>query len=435
MAVSSAPVLAFLGITLNPLTLAKDIANAIFSAALALFGQGAASVVGALLGFVKTTSDPVFSGGWWSSSGMAVFERVLAVSGSLLALAFMCSIITALLSADHGLLARAALRLPIAVLEMALLVGRDRGARLGVRRDLGRDRQGGLRHAFDLRLGRARRRDRRDGNRRADRRRARHPRRPRHLGGALVPERPHLPGGAGGSAHLRGERPSVGGRAAPPVRRRGARSDLLEDRRRPRPRDRLGDALRSRALELLRRRDRRASRGTRRVARRVLRALRAAPPAARRRGDHRRRRPRAPTGPGGALGGRRRFVGRRVLVDGSRAHRRRCGLARRRGPGVSRRRARRRRGRRPRHRRAAPPRHVPLRLVPRGPRARKLPDRAHTPRPRRGPRARRARASDASPTSASPGVPRDATQPPRRADDLRSPSSSPSSKRSAQEWQ
>jgi hypothetical protein len=35
----------------------------------------------------------------------------------------MCSIITALLSADHGLLARAALRLPIAVLEMALLVG------------------------------------------------------------------------------------------------------------------------------------------------------------------------------------------------------------------------------------------------------------------------------------------------------------------------
>jgi hypothetical protein len=46
MAVSPAPVLAFLGITLNPLTLAKDIANAIFSAALALFGQGAASVVG-----------------------------------------------------------------------------------------------------------------------------------------------------------------------------------------------------------------------------------------------------------------------------------------------------------------------------------------------------------------------------------------------------
>ena len=119
----SAPVLSILGISLNPLTLAKDVANAIFSAALALFGKGASALVGALLGFVKTTSDPIFSGGWWSSSGMAVFGRVLAVSGSLLALAFMCSVITALLSADHGLLARAALRLPIAVLEMALLVG------------------------------------------------------------------------------------------------------------------------------------------------------------------------------------------------------------------------------------------------------------------------------------------------------------------------
>ena len=117
-----ASVLALLGITLNPLTLAKDIANAFFSAVLALFGKGAAAVVTALLGFVKTTSDPVFSGGWWSSSGMAVFERVLAVSGSLLALAFMVSIISALLSADHSLLARAALRLPVAVLEMALLV-------------------------------------------------------------------------------------------------------------------------------------------------------------------------------------------------------------------------------------------------------------------------------------------------------------------------
>jgi len=106
-----------------PIEQSKDVANAIFSAALALFGKGASALVGALLGFVKTTSDPIFSGGWWSSSGMAVFGRVLAVSGSLLALAFMCSVVTAVLSADHGLLARAALRLPIAVLEMALLVG------------------------------------------------------------------------------------------------------------------------------------------------------------------------------------------------------------------------------------------------------------------------------------------------------------------------
>ena len=113
---------AFLGISLNPLTLAKDIADAFFSALLSLFGTGASSLVTALLGFVKTTSDPVFSGGWWSSSGQAVFERVLAVSASVMALAFMLAIITALLSADHSLLARAALRLPVAVLEMALLV-------------------------------------------------------------------------------------------------------------------------------------------------------------------------------------------------------------------------------------------------------------------------------------------------------------------------
>ena len=433
MAVSSAPVLAFLGITLNPLTLAKDIANAIFSAALALFGQGAASVVGALLGFVKTTSDPVFSGGWWSSSGMAVFERVLAVSGSLLALAFMCSIITALLSADHGLLARAALRLPIAVLEMALLVGvtaalvsastrsrpRSPGGPPGRSRPSSRASSPG---------------DRGDGNRRADRRRPRHPRRARHLGGALVPKRPHLPGGAGGPAHLRGERPPVGGRAAPAVRRGGLAlicskivvalalatgSAMLSG---------LGNSSSFAAAT------RRASRGTRRVARRVLRAFRAAPPVARRRGDHRRRGPRAPSRPGGALGGRRRFVGRRFLVDGSRAHRRRCATARRRGPGLS--------------PSGAAPSGPSSTSPPRGPTSpRPAPSRpsgsegaeaprpsshaAAPPRPASSPR----RASDASPTGASPGVPRDATQPRRRPDDLRSPSSSPSSDRSAQEWQ
>jgi hypothetical protein len=112
-----------LGISVNPLSLAKDIANAFATATLNLFGKGATALVTALLGFIAHSSDPDFSGGWWSSSGQAVFGRVLEVSGSLLALAFMCSIITALISADHAMLARAALRLPLAVLEMALLVG------------------------------------------------------------------------------------------------------------------------------------------------------------------------------------------------------------------------------------------------------------------------------------------------------------------------
>ena len=192
----------------------------------------------------------------------------------------------------------------------------------------------------------------------------------------------------GGSAHLRGERPSVGGRAAPPVRRRGARSHLLEDRRRPRTRDRLGDALGAWALELLRRRDGRASRSARRVARRLLRAVRAAPPAARRRGDHRRRGSRSAVPPGRRSrrsAPLRRSAGSRRWLAGSPAPARHRPEA---GARDLPRRAPRHRGRRPRHRRAAPPRHVPLRLVPRGPRARELPDRAHTPRPRRGPRAR-----------------------------------------------
>lgn len=109
-----------LGISLNPLSIGKDVADAFVKLALDLFGSGASSIVTALLGFVTTTSDPVFSGGWWSTSGQAVFARVLIVSGSVMALAYMCSIITALLSGDRSILARATLRLPIAVLEMAL---------------------------------------------------------------------------------------------------------------------------------------------------------------------------------------------------------------------------------------------------------------------------------------------------------------------------
>lgn len=117
----AASALAVVGI--NLLGLGKDVANALFSVTLGLFGKGASSLVAALLGFVTTTADPSFGGGWWSGAGEALFLRVLAVSGSLLALAFMCSIVTAVISGDQRLLARAAKRLPLAVLEMALLVG------------------------------------------------------------------------------------------------------------------------------------------------------------------------------------------------------------------------------------------------------------------------------------------------------------------------
>ena len=113
---------AILGISLNPLTIATDIAKVFFSSLASLFGTGASALLGALLGFIEETSDPVFSGSWWSSSGEAVFSRVLVVSAFVLALSFLVSILTAVISADQGLLARAIRRLPLAVIETGLLV-------------------------------------------------------------------------------------------------------------------------------------------------------------------------------------------------------------------------------------------------------------------------------------------------------------------------
>ena len=336
MAVSSAPVLAFLGITLNPLTLAKDIANAIFSAALALFGQGAASVVGALLGFVKTTSDPVFSGGWWSSSGMAVFERVLAVSGSLLALAFMCSIITALLSADHGLLARAALRLPIAVLEMALLVGVTAAlvsASDEISAEIAKGASGTLSTFVSGELAGAIAGTGIVGL----------------IAGALV-----ILAALGIWAELlcRSALIYLAVLAGPLIFAASVHPSAVGLRRRyvegglalicSKIVVALALATGSAMLSGLGHSSSfAAATGALLEALAVLLVACFAPfvllrLSARRRGDHRRRRPRAPTGPGGALDDRRRFVGRRVLVDGSRAHRRRRDTARRREPGFSR---------------------------------------------------------------------------------------------------
>jgi type IV secretion system protein TrbL len=122
MAVTQPKLLGLLGITLNPVTLAKDVVAAIAHAASAGIAKGAAAIVAALLGFVTTTSDPLFSGGWWSTSGIALFERVTAVTGAMLALAFMLSLVTAVLSGDKTMLSRAVLRLPIAVIEIALVV-------------------------------------------------------------------------------------------------------------------------------------------------------------------------------------------------------------------------------------------------------------------------------------------------------------------------
>jgi hypothetical protein len=115
-------VLALFGISLNPLSYLGSFISGMFSATLKLFGQSASDVVAALLGFITTTSDPVFSGGWWSSSGEAVFVRVVAISGALMALSFMLSIITSLLAGDPKLLMKAVLHLPLAVIQTGLLV-------------------------------------------------------------------------------------------------------------------------------------------------------------------------------------------------------------------------------------------------------------------------------------------------------------------------
>jgi hypothetical protein len=122
MAIAQPNVFALLGITLNPITLAKDVVAAIGHAASAGIAKGASAIVTALLGFVTTTSDPLFTGGWWSTTGTDLFERVVAVTGAMLALAFMLSIVTAVLSGDRSMLARAVLRLPVAVIEIALVV-------------------------------------------------------------------------------------------------------------------------------------------------------------------------------------------------------------------------------------------------------------------------------------------------------------------------
>jgi hypothetical protein len=115
-------VLALFGISLNPLSYLGSFIDGMFSAALKLFGQSASDVVTALLGFMTTTTEPIFSGGWWSSAGEAVFVRVLGIAGGLMALMFLLSIITALLAGDPKVLMKAVLNLPLAVIQMGLLV-------------------------------------------------------------------------------------------------------------------------------------------------------------------------------------------------------------------------------------------------------------------------------------------------------------------------
>ena len=79
-------------------------------------------MLGALIGFMNATTEPVFSSGWWTSSGANVFVRVLAVAGSLMFIGFAMSVVSSVVSRDHTIMAKAALHLPLAAIEMAALV-------------------------------------------------------------------------------------------------------------------------------------------------------------------------------------------------------------------------------------------------------------------------------------------------------------------------
>src|SRR6202020_880662 len=68
-------VLALFGISLNPRSYLGSFIDGMFSPAPKLCGQSASNIVTAPLGFMTTTTEPIFSGGWWSSSGEAVFVR------------------------------------------------------------------------------------------------------------------------------------------------------------------------------------------------------------------------------------------------------------------------------------------------------------------------------------------------------------------------
>ena len=113
-------VLALFGI--NPASWVTSFVTAMFKDVLGAIGTAAGDVLGALLSFMNSTTEPVFSSGWWTGTGESVFVRVLAVAGSLMFIGFAMSVVSSVLSRDHTIMARAALHLPLAVIEMASLV-------------------------------------------------------------------------------------------------------------------------------------------------------------------------------------------------------------------------------------------------------------------------------------------------------------------------
>ena len=112
-----------LGLVLfSPTSWVTSFVTAMFKDALGAIGTAAADVLGALIGFMNATTEPVFSAGWWTTSGANVFVRVLAVAGGLMFIGFAMSVVSSVLSHDHSIMAKAAIHLPLAAIEMAALV-------------------------------------------------------------------------------------------------------------------------------------------------------------------------------------------------------------------------------------------------------------------------------------------------------------------------
>ena len=107
---------------IDPASWVTSFVKAMFNDALSAIGTAASDILSALIGFMNTTTEPVFSSGWWTSTGANVFVRVLAVAGSLMFLGFAMSVVSAVLSHDHTIMSKAALHLPLAAIEMAALV-------------------------------------------------------------------------------------------------------------------------------------------------------------------------------------------------------------------------------------------------------------------------------------------------------------------------
>lgn len=114
--------LAFLGIP-SASSIAKAIFDTAISAALRLLADGVRSLLDALFSFIATTTEPVFTSGWWTGAGHALWLEVLAISGSIMVVAVMLAALEGMWSGSLTPMVKALGAIPGAVIKTAALVG------------------------------------------------------------------------------------------------------------------------------------------------------------------------------------------------------------------------------------------------------------------------------------------------------------------------